>query len=121
MTVFVILMAKKKLLKPGERVALKLPVEQADLIVEQTLIDDDLLAIIHHAKVRDGIVCAWFTLDELDDLAGYVAAEANNTKDKKLQQRFDAISEAIDKLSLSCAEAAADEPASKRHLSLVQK
>ncbi|HXP83934.1 MAG TPA: hypothetical protein VN841_04405 [Bryobacteraceae bacterium] len=27
-----------------------------------------------------------FTLDDLDDLAGYVAAEANHAKDKKLQK-----------------------------------
>jgi hypothetical protein len=113
-------MAKKKQIKPGERVVLKLAEEQADLVVEKTLIDDDLLAIIHHAKLRDGFVSARFTLDELEDLAGFVAAEANHTKDEKLQKQFDAISEAIDQLSLSCTEDATIAPA-KQHLSLVKK
>lgn len=106
-------MAKKRPLKFGESVALKLTEEQADLVVTHTLIDDDLLAIIHHAKLRDGIVSARFTPDELDSLAGFVAAEANNTNDKKLQKQFDAISEAIDQLILSCGEVAPTEPALK--------
>lgn len=113
----------KRLLKPGDRVVLKLSLEQADLIVGKTMIDDDLLAIIHHAKVRDAVVCSRFTLDELDELAGYVAAEANNTKDKKLQKAFDAISDAIDQLSIAYAEKAPVDPAVSRqnHLTLVKK
>ena len=114
-------MAKKRLLKPGERVVLKLSLEQADLIVEKTMIDDDLLAIIHHAKVRDAVVCSRVTLDELYELSGYVAAEANNTKDKKLQKAFDAISDAIDQLSLAYAEKAPIDPARQPHLTLVKK
>ena len=115
-------MAKKRPLKFGESVALQLTEEQVDLIVKHTLIDNDLLAIVYRAKLRDGIVSARFTLDELDLLAGFVAAEANNTKDKKLQRQFDAISEAIDQLILSCGEVASTEPALKRSpLVLVKK
>jgi hypothetical protein len=114
-------MAKKKQIKPGARVVLKLTEEQTDLIVEQTLIDDDLLAIIHHSKLRDGVVSVRCTLDELEDLAGFVAAEANYTKDKKLQKQFDAISEAIDQLSLSCTKVAPIDAVLKPHLTLVRK
>lgn len=114
-------MPKKRLLKPGEKVVLKVTLEQADLVVEQTLIDDYLLAIIHRAKARDGIVSVRCTLDDLEQLAGYVAAKANHTKDKKLQKQFDAISETIDQLSLSCTEVPRNEPAFKTHLALVKK
>ena len=63
-----------------------------------------------------------FSLDELDSFAGFVAAEANNTNDKKLQKQFDAISDAIDQLSLSCVELASTETAMKRRpLALVKK
>jgi hypothetical protein len=92
---------KRKRLKPGANVILKLKVKQVDLIVEQTLIDDDLLASIHAAKVRDDVVSIKCTLDDLEELAGYVAAEANNTKDRTLRKELDAISDEIDRLKLS--------------------
>jgi hypothetical protein len=36
-----------------------------------------------------------FTLDDLDELAGFVAAEANHAKDKKLQEELDRLYERI--------------------------
>ena len=38
------------------------------------------------------------TLDDLEDLGGYVTAAANHTKDKKLRKKLDAISSKIDGL-----------------------
>ena len=116
-------MAKKKQIKPGETVTLKLSKEQADLIVEHTLIDDDLLAIIYHSKLRDNVVAVRCTLDQLEELAGYVAAEANkNKKNKKHQLEIDAISEFIDDLNLTYrVDASPAQTAIKRHLTLVKK
>jgi hypothetical protein len=115
-------MAKKKQIKPGDTVTLKLTEEQADLIVEHTLINDDLPAIIHHSKLRDGVVSVRCTLEDLEELSGYLAAKSNNTKDKRLQQRFDVISDAIDELNLSYStDTSAAPPMVKRHLSLVRK
>ncbi|MCF8168635.1 MAG: hypothetical protein K9K38_21010 [Rhodoferax sp.] len=51
-------MTTTKRLKPGGKVTLKLSMEQVDLIVEKTLIDDHLLESIHTARVWDGIVLA---------------------------------------------------------------
>jgi len=36
-----------------------------------------------------------FTLDDLDELAGFVAAEANHAKDKKLQKELDQLCDRI--------------------------
>jgi len=93
-------MAKKNQKKQGETVTLKLTKEQADLMVEHTFIDDDLLAIIYHSKLRDNVAAVRCTLDQLEELAVYVAEEANNTKNKKLQHELDAISEVMDDLNL---------------------
>ena len=92
---------KRKRLKPGERVALSLTLEQANLIAEPTFIGEKLLAILYAAKVRDDVVRVRCTLDDLDQFSKYVAAEANNTKDKKLQQKLDAIFDAIRTLEQS--------------------
>ena len=89
---------KQKRLKPGEKVALSLTLAQVDLIVEHTLLSESLLATIHAAKVRDNAVRARCTLGELKELAGCVAAEAKDTKDREFQKELGAISEAIEKV-----------------------
>ncbi len=81
--------SKRKHLKPGEKVVLLLTEEQAGLIVELTYISEDLIATIHHSKLRDGIVSTRCTIDQLEDLSGCIAAEANHTKDKKLQKKLE--------------------------------
>lgn len=109
-------------LKPGDKAVLKLTVEQADLIVEQTFIDDAILAVIHAARVRDGVVAIRCTLDDLEELAGYVAAEANDTKDKKLRQKLDEISDEIDRVNLSYIDdSAPSAPAAPPRLAIVKK
>ena len=47
---------KRKRLKPGEKIALSLTLAQVDLIVEQTLLGEGLLATIHAATVQDDTV-----------------------------------------------------------------
>lgn len=89
---------KRKRLKPDEKVTLSLPLAQVDLIVEHTLLGKGLLATIHAARVKDNTVRARCTLEELEELAGCVAAEAKDTKDKEFQKELDAIFEAIAKV-----------------------
>src|SRR5271166_3242812 len=84
---------RKKQMKPGEKVGLTLT--QA----ERTLLHNAMHGVTE--EIRDVIRATptaqpvMLTLDDLNDLEGHVAAEANHTKDKKLRQRLDAISEKI--------------------------
>ena len=96
--------SKPKYLKPGEKAVVKLTVEQVDLIVERTFIDEHILASKHAAKVWDGVLTIRCTLDQLEELAGCAAAEANNTKDRNLRRRLDAISDEIDRANLTYAD-----------------
>ena len=86
---------KRKRLKPGELVALSLTLDQVDLITEHTYIGENLLAILYAAKVHDNVVRVRCTIDVLDQLSKHVADEAHKTKDKKLQQKLDAIFQEI--------------------------
>ncbi len=112
--------SRPKYLKPGEKVALKLSVERLDLIVDNVLIDEHILAVIHAARVRDGVATIRCTLDDLDELAGCVSAQAKHTKDKKLRHKLDAISDEIDRLNLTYAQDTPPITAAPR-LTLVQK
>ena len=92
---------KRKRLKPGERVTLSLTLDQVDLLTEDTLIGENLLAMLYAAKVYDNVVRVRCSLDDLDQLFTYVADEASNTKDNILQQKLDAIIDAIRTLEQS--------------------
>jgi hypothetical protein len=93
-----VLSPKRKRLKPGEKVALSLTLAQVNLIVEHTLLSEGLLATVHAARVQDNAVRARCTLGELEELAGCVAVEAKDTKDRDFQKELGAISEAIVKV-----------------------
>jgi len=70
----------------GEKVPLELNQRERDLIVEHTFADNDLCDRLRIVPSPGRRPFYRFTLDELDELAGYVAAEANHAKVKKLEK-----------------------------------
>ena len=68
---------KRKRLKPGEQVTLSLALDQVDLLTEDTLIGENLLAMLYASKVYDNVVRVRCSLDDLDQLFKYVADEAS--------------------------------------------
>jgi len=90
-------MAKRISIKPGEPVGLKLTPEERNLLLESVVILDEEL----EGKLRlvvAGEHQVQLTLDELEDLAGCIAAEANHTKDRKLGKKLDRIFQRIERL-----------------------
>ena len=76
---------------PDEKVPFDLNDRERELIQQHTFAGDDLtrrLRIV--SRAGKSAVCR-FTLGELDVLAGYVAAEANHAKDKKLKKQLAAL------------------------------
>lgn len=55
------------------------------MILEHTFADDELTNRLRIVPQPGESPIYGFNLDDLDDLAGYVAAEANHAKNKKLQ------------------------------------
>ena len=74
---------------PGQTVPLKLSKWERELILEHTLADDELTAPLRVAPTANQASGYSFTLDDLEELAGYVAAEANHAQDKKLKKQLD--------------------------------
>ena len=78
----------RKQITPDERVPLELSDRERDLILQHTFAHDQLTGRLRIVP-RPGEPPAYhFTLDDLDELAGYVAAEANHAKDKKLEKQL---------------------------------
>ncbi len=78
-----------------ERIDIKFTIEERDLIVNQTFAVDDLTERLHKAKVEGKYITVSYTLDEIEDLAGFIAAEANHAEDKKLEKKLDALYDKI--------------------------
>jgi hypothetical protein len=82
-------MSRKKHIQPGEKVELKLTEAQRSLLLDRLpLLPDEVETAIRSSQPPSPLR---LTLDDLDDLAGHVAAEANHTSDKRLRKGLDAI------------------------------
>ena len=71
------------------------------MLVEVMGLDREYEEVIRDSPTDKPIM---LTLDQWDDLGGHIAAEANHTRDRKLQRKLDAIFSKIEKLLLSRAE-----------------
>lgn len=83
-------MVKKiKMIGFDEKVPVKLSVSDRDLIVCYTLAGPDLTDRLERANAAGSWIIAQYTLAELDELLGFIAAEANHARTRKLQRQLD--------------------------------
>ena len=86
-------MSRRKQIKPGEKVPLKLTAAEKKLVLEDlTCLDRELQQILQNTPTGKPVL---LSLDDLEDLGGYVAAEANHCDDHKKQTKLDALFEKI--------------------------
>jgi len=78
----------RKRIRPDEKVPLELDDRERELILEHSFADEELTGRMRIMPGPNEPPVYRFTLDDLDELAGYVAAEANHAKDKKLQKEW---------------------------------
>lgn len=91
--------------RPGEKVPLKLSTRERVLILEHTLADDELTAALRSMPASSKASVYSFTLGDLEELMGCVAAEANHAKDKKLQKELDRLFERMEEVLESYTDA----------------
>lgn len=74
----------------GEVIAVSIPEQGAAALRDLTLLDSDCERVVFAARAeKDGIVLA-ATAEDLEELAGFVAAEANHETNRRRQSRLDA-------------------------------
>lgn len=79
----------RKQIKPGSAVDVLFTPAERDLILEHTFAGPDVTDRLQLATVKGNKLAVNYTLDDLDELLGYIAAEANNTEDARLQKQLD--------------------------------
>lgn len=82
----------RKKIPRGTKLPVKLTIRERDLILDETFCDPIVLKIA--VVVGKGIKAEW-SLDEIEDVQGYVAAEANHTENRKLQKGLDKLSDKL--------------------------
>jgi repressor LexA len=101
------------MIEPGDRIAVGLTPGQRDLILDHTFIDDELAGRLRVADTEGASIVARLTLDDLEDLLGHVAAQANHSADAELRKRLDTLYNRLRDLE----EAHTDEPSTIRPFS----
>jgi repressor LexA len=82
---------RRKRIKPGQLVDVRLTPQERDLILERTFIDDEMTGRLRGATPRGSNLVVRLTLDDVDDLAGHVAAEANHCPEPRVRRVLDAV------------------------------
>jgi hypothetical protein len=82
---------RRKQIKPGQFVDVGLTPQERDLILERTLVDPEMGGRLRDATPRGATLVVQLTLDDVDDLAGHVAAEANHCSEARVRRVLDAV------------------------------
>ncbi len=89
-------MPARKHVRPDEKLPLKLTASERKRVLDRlTCLGLEIEQIVRHMATGQPV---WMTLDDLDDIGGGVAAEANQCKDKSRARKLDAIFEKIQAL-----------------------
>ena len=72
-----------------QNIEIPFTLEERDLILKKTFTDPALTDRLKLAEVKEGHIKVSFSLNEIDELAGAIAAEANHTEDEALQEKLD--------------------------------
>jgi DNA invertase Pin-like site-specific DNA recombinase len=101
----------RKRIAVGEKIPLELTEHERDLIMKHTFAGNNLTDRLRVVPSPGQRPFYRFTLDDLDELAGYVAAEANHAKVKKLEKELRQLYSRI----ADVLESHTDEPAESAH------
>lgn len=85
-------------IKPGARLQFTLSTAERDLILERTFIDPEMEQQLREAQMSDSRLVIRLTLADVEDVAGYIAAEANHCKDRRVQRALYAVYDRLSQL-----------------------
>jgi hypothetical protein len=78
----------RKQIQPGDKVPLRLSRQDRDLILKHANLDENTMRPLRVARVDVTDLVVLYTLDDLDELSGAVAAEVNHAKSGKLHRQL---------------------------------
>ena len=92
---------RRKKIKLGEKISIKFTLDDRDLILNNTFAGGYLIDPPKIAPVDKNKINAMYSIDDLEELNGYIAAESNHCEDFKLQKKLDKLFERLSKIEQS--------------------
>ena len=84
-------------MKKTQKYRIKVSTYDRDLILKYCLaIPDELAASIKQKRTREEFVSIELTLNEVSEIAGWIAMEANHTKSRQLEEDLSALYECLE-------------------------
>ena len=77
-------------------IEIKFTTQERDLIIDHTFTGPNLTQRLQIAEIKGKYLIAKYSMYDLDELIGFIAAEANHTDDKKIEKKLDRL---FDKLN----------------------
>jgi len=90
-------MARKRI-KAGRKVPLTFTARERTLLLDHTFAEPELTDTLAEARPVAAGYEVRYSLHDLEELMGHVAAEANHSKDRKLQKELDALHERLQRV-----------------------
>ncbi len=81
----------RKKIKQGQKVSVGFKPHERTLVLEHTFAGPELTRALRRAQLVEGRHVVRYTLDDLDELLGFVAAEANHSTDKEIRKKLDTL------------------------------
>ena len=88
----------RKYVRPGTRLAVGFSARERDLVVEKAFLDPEIEGALQQAVPAGSKIVVNLNLDDIDDLLGCVAAEANHCDDGKVRRVLDAVCDRLSTL-----------------------
>ena len=101
----------RKHITPGTELAVRLSSHERDLVVDRAFLDPEIDAKLRHAVPTGSRLIVKLNLDDIDDLLGCVAAEANHCDDGKVRRALGAFAGRLSDLLDRYTDEPATEPA----------
>jgi hypothetical protein len=84
-------MVMRKRIRRGQKVAVSFSPRERILVLKHTFAGPDLTRALRRARLEAGKHVVRYKLDDLDELLGFVAADANHSTDRKLRKELDTL------------------------------
>jgi hypothetical protein len=79
-------------------IEIKFTAEERDLIIDHTFAGPDLTKRLQIAEIKGKHLIVKYSTYDLEELIGYIAAEANHTDDKKTGEKLDRLFERLTRI-----------------------
>jgi len=79
-------------------IEIKFTPQERALIIDHTFADPGLTKRLKIAEIKGKHIVAKYSIHDLDDLLGFIAAEANHTEDKQLEKKLDRLFEKLTRI-----------------------